>query len=98
MIKILKAAALSACILSAPGVFADCSEPDRPQLPDPANAVTPEMIKAKNEVKSYMSAADNYLSCKKLSRRKHDAMIDKMHTLAAEFNKVIKEFKKRVSG
>ena len=69
MTKLLKAVALSSCILAAQGVLAECAEPTRPSLPDPATAVTPEMVKAKNEVKAYMSQADEYMSCKKLTRR-----------------------------
>lgn len=98
MTKYLKIAAITTCITMTHGVYADCTEPDRPQLPDPETAVTPEMVKAKNDVKSYMSAADSYLSCKKMTTRQHNSIVEKMETLASDFNKIVRKFKKKMSS
>ncbi len=72
-----------------------CDEPSEPQLPNPSTAVTPEMVKAKNQVKQYMADADKYLSCKRLSTRQHNAIVDKMQALASNFNDVIRAYKER---
>jgi hypothetical protein len=76
-----------------------CSKPDAPALPDAATAVTPEMVKAKNQVTSYMKKAEQYLECLgKNDVANHNRMVDSMEKLAAEFNALIKKFKARVKG
>lgn len=95
MKKIAKIITATALLFAAQQSFAACAEPTPPALPDPATAVTPEMVKAKNAVKSYMSDADKYLGCKRLTDRQHNAMVDKMQTLAKDFNQVIKDYKQR---
>lgn len=74
-----------------------CERPVPPELPDPATAVTPQMVKAKNDVKAFVTAADAYLKCK-ISNKEHDAMVDEMHSVADKFNKVVQEFKTRMAG
>ena len=78
-------------ILSAEMALA-CSAPTPPEIPDPATAVLPEMVKAQNEVKRYLADAENYLKCEKNSR-KYDSVVDAMHVVGDTFNKAISEFK-----
>jgi hypothetical protein len=98
MNKALTLIAVSACLTITPAVHAECSEPERPKLPDPATAVTPEMLKAKNDVKNYMAQADTYLNCKKLTSRQHNKVITGMESLAKDFNKIVRSYKKKISG
>lgn len=74
-----------------------CEPPAKPTIPDPETAVTPLMIKAKNEVTAFMDAANAYLECK-LSDSEHNAMVDEMNEVANAFNACIKAYKKRMSG
>ena len=79
--------------------MADCQKPAAPALPDANTAVTPEMVKAKNQVTAYMKDAEAYLSCLgKGNVTDYNAMVDSMEKLAAEFNSLIKKFKSRVSA
>lgn len=90
-----KAIAFSALIMISQPGWSACSEPSKPQLPDPSTAVTPEMVKAKREVKQYMSDVDNYLNCKRLNTRQHNSMVDKMQSVANSFNDIIRQYKQR---
>jgi len=73
-----------------------CDKPSAPVLPDPNSAVTPQMVKAKNEVQDYISKAEAYLSCVK-DASAHNAMVDEMKGVADTFNSAIKTFKARMS-
>ena len=74
-----------------------CSAPDKPELPDPDTAVTPQMIKAKNDVNAYLSAATAFLECNKTTR-KHNDMVNEMNDVADEFNGIIRAYKARMAG
>lgn len=74
-----------------------CSPPAKPELPDPATAVTPQMVKAKNDVKTYLDDAEAYLKCK-ISTAQHNKMVDDMHAVADAFNKIVRAYKERMSG
>ncbi|MCV6615840.1 MAG: hypothetical protein OIF35_12775 [Cellvibrionaceae bacterium] len=93
-----KTIVITAAVFASQSSFASCAEPAAPSLPNPDTAVTPEMVKAKKQVKQYMAEVDKYLSCKRLSTRQHNAMVDKMHSLANNFNDVIRAFKERKQG
>jgi len=89
------------CIASSmyAGQAMACSKPEAPALPDVSTAVTAEMVKAKNQVQSYMGAAEAYLEC--LSKDNvvdHNAMVESMEKLASEFNAMIRDFKARVKA
>ncbi|WP_299772265.1 hypothetical protein [uncultured Pseudoteredinibacter sp.] len=95
MKKITTAIAFSTLIMISQPGWSACSEPNQPQLPNPETAVTPEMVKAKKEVKQYMADVDHYLNCKRLNTRQHNAMVDKMQSLANNFNQIIRQYKER---
>ncbi|MDO3382227.1 hypothetical protein [Gilvimarinus algae] len=92
MKKSLFAAALLA-VVAAPS-FA-CDKPqNKPAIPNPATAVTAQMVKSNNEVKAYVKATEDYLSCAKLSSAEVRQAEDDLRAYAEEFNKTIREFKK----
>ena len=74
-----------------------CERPSTPEIPDPLTAVTPQMLKAKNDVKSFMDAANAYLECEK-NTSKYNAMVDEMNNVADEFNASIRDFKQRMAA
>jgi len=78
-------------------LMAACSPPPAPELPDAATAVTPQMIKAKNDVKTYVTAAKVFLDCTK-NTRKHNKMVDEMTGVANDFNAVVRAYKARLAG
>ncbi len=85
-------------VLTASSACFSCGDkPEKPTLPDPETAVTPQMIKAKNDVQAYITAAEAYLSCS-LPTRKHNEMVDEMKSVADNFNEVIRAFKARMAG
>ncbi|NIB41146.1 hypothetical protein HBA55_16200 [Pseudomaricurvus alkylphenolicus] len=74
-----------------------CSKPEAPALPDPDTAVTPQMVKAKNDVKAFLADAEAYLKCN-ISTKQHNNMVDKMKSVAADFNKIVRAYKSRMAG
>ncbi len=79
------------------GASANCEKPAAPVLPDPSSAVTPQMVKAKNEVQEYISKAEAYLACVG-DTAKHNQMVDEMKEIADTFNGAIRAFKERMSN
>ena len=78
--------------------FAACDKPTAPELPDPANAVTAQMIKAKNDVKAYLDAANGYIDCVKGNASRHNAMIEEMEKVADTFNNAVRVYKERMAN
>jgi len=74
-----------------------CDAPAEPSIPNADTTVTAEMVKAQNDVKAYMAAAEAYLSCVR-SDAKHNEMVSRMEEVAAEFNDAVRTFKSRMSG
>lgn len=74
-----------------------CTRPDAPEIPDPATAVTPQMIKAKNDVQAYVDAAEKYLKCN-ISTSQHNRMVDEMKEVADKFNQAVRDYKARMAG
>ena len=93
--KKVAALVLSTALYS--GMTMACTKPAAPELPDASSAVTAQMIKAKNDVKAYMGAAQSYLDCVK-STKDHNAMVDEMQELADAFNAIVREYKARMAG
>lgn len=75
-----------------------CDKPAAPELPDPASAVTAQMIKAKNDVKAYLDAANSYIECVKGNASRHNAMVDEMEKVAATFNEAVRTYKARMTN
>jgi len=93
--KKIAALILSTALYS--GMSMACTKPTAPTLPDASTAVTAQMIKAKNEVKAYMGAAEEYLECVK-STAAHNTMVDEMQALANSFNQVVRSYKARMAN
>lgn len=98
----LRPKALALCTLILLGLcsnqlMAACSQPTAPELPDAATAVTPQMIKAKNDVKAYVTEAKAFLECTK-STKKHNKMVDEMNSVAKGFNTIVRAYKARLAG
>ncbi|MBR9912323.1 MAG: hypothetical protein GYB33_18435 [Gammaproteobacteria bacterium] len=74
-----------------------CTPPQPPALPDPMTAVTPQMVKAKNDVKAFLSQGEAFLDCNKSTRR-HNIMVDEMHSVAENFNQIVRTYKQRMAG
>ncbi len=71
-----------------------CQEPSaRPAIPDPATAVTAQMVKTNNEVKAYVQAQQDYLSCSNMSSRKKQEALEELKAYADTFNQAVREFK-----
>ncbi len=86
-------------LLMMPGVVLACTEPEKPgEFPDPATAVTAQMVKANNDVKAYVKAMEEYLGCAGLSRKEQNDELDKLKEYAESFNVLIREFKERNAG
>lgn len=82
--------------LTVSGYSAACSEPAKPAaFPDPANAVTAQMVKSNNEVKAYVKAMQEYLGCSGMSRGDQKQAVKDLEDYAESFNKLIREFKAR---
>ncbi|MBT8091640.1 MAG: hypothetical protein KJN77_01300 [Gammaproteobacteria bacterium] len=62
MTIITRVAILSAMLFASPQALA-CDYPQRAGIPDGATATKEEMIDGQREVKSYMAAMEEYLSC-----------------------------------
>ena len=82
--------------LSFSAISKACEEPTEPTLPNAETTVTAEMVKAQNDVKEFIAAAEHYLSCVR-SDAKHNKMVSRMEEVAAEFNQVVRAFKERNS-
>ena len=96
MLRPIQTLAVTAALMFSASVWS-CEPPARPDLPDPATAVTPQMVKAKNDVQAYMKAAEDYLGCG-ISNKKHNDMVDEMNAVADDFNKAVRDFKARMAG
>ena len=95
MKKTLFAASICA-VLSVPGMALACEKPQaRPEIPDPATAVTAQMVKSNNEVREYVRATEAYLACAKLSSADTRREEDELRTFADAFNQTIRDFKAR---
>ena len=84
------------CLGSSTAAIA-CTEPQAPLLPDPESAVTPQMVKAKNDVKVFLSEAEAFLDCNK-SSKKHNKMVDQMNDIANQFNEIVRAYKSKMAG
>lgn len=95
MKKLLLSSSLVA-LFTLSGYSQACSEPAKPAaFPDPATAVTAQMVKANNEVKAYVKAMEEYLGCSGMSRSDQKDAVKSLEEYAESFNKLIREFKAR---
>lgn len=92
----------------------DCVAPSEPSIPNGAKSSTEEMIGGQKDVKAYMSVAESYLECLKAQEKMqadtlteeqkvkmvdlHNKAVEKMETLAANWNKELKAYKAAQAG
>lgn len=82
--------------MSLPTLTWACDKPEqKPEIPDPASAVTAQMVKANKEVKAYVAAMEEYLNCARLSGGNHARAVKDLKDFAGEFNDAVKSFKTR---
>jgi hypothetical protein len=86
-----------AALLCSPFASA-CDKPVAPELPDPNAAVTAQMVKAKNDMKDYIAAAESYLKCVEADTRSYNAMVETMQKAADEFNTIVRKYKARMGA
>lgn len=83
MNKMTKLMILSAIIVAAPPVFA-CDYPHRTDIPDGSTATKEEMIAGQRDIKSYMGAMEEYLSCIEAAEQKTVAGTDEVDEAAKQ--------------
>lgn len=76
------------------GAYAACTSHEAPALPNPETAVLAQMVKAQNEVKTYIKSQEAYLSCTKSGLR-HDRAMKQMQKIASSFNTITRAYKAR---
>ncbi len=83
-----------------------CEAPDTPAVPDGGSASQAEMVDGQKAVKSYMTAANDYLACldeaikdavrkseKAEMNRAYNRAVDQMNEIADAFNRALRDFK-----
>ncbi len=95
--KVLNKLCAVAMLASCSTIALACDKPSMPALPDPSTAVTPQMVKAKNDVKAFLGAAEGYLKCN-ISTKQHNTMVDEMKSVADDFNTIVRAYKDRLAG
>lgn len=88
--------AVSTCLLAFASFASACEKPQqKPEIPDPATAVTAQMVKSNNEVKAYVKATEDYLGCARMNASDLRQEESDLRAFADEFNQAIREFKAR---
>ena len=88
---------LTAVLFSTSALAAKCEKPTAPVLPDPATAVTAQMVLAKNQITDYLIAANAYLECGP-GDKKHNRQVKEMKKVGGEFNSAVRSYKERMSS
>ena len=98
-----------ACALGMPTAYADCHLPPPPsKIPDGATATEQQMVTAMQTIKEYNRDVKTYLHCLDFEVRQnmmssdaqvslHNAAVDKLQQIAAQFNKQVVIFKSKHS-
>ena len=106
--KALTAMAL-ACAIGLPAAYANCRLPPAPsKIPDGATATQQQMLTAMQTIKEYNRDVKTYLHCLDFEVRQnlmssdaqvslHNAAVDKLQQIAAQFNKQVVIFKSKHS-
>lgn len=100
---------LLASMLVAPGVYAECTMPDKPPVPDGATSTEVQMVDGQSRVKAFVEAAEAYIACLDQEARQagdtdtpeaaaarvaaHNNAVDQMTAVADSFNSEIREWK-----
>ncbi len=94
-----------------PIAYAACPYPEGVEIPDGTTATTEEMVDGQTRIKQYMAEMEAYLDCLdqeeadlgreptaeevQLHNQRHNATIDEMEKVAAEFNEQVRAYKKQ---
>jgi hypothetical protein len=98
MKQLLIASAIASTLLVSSMTMA-CTKPAaKPEIPDAATVVTAQMVKANNDMKSYVKDMQDYLGCAKLPRSQEKQELDDLKQFADDFNAVVRAFKARTAG
>lgn len=92
-------------------VYAACPYPEEVQIPDGSTATTEEMVSGQTQIKQFMAEMEAYLSCLDreeadldreptteeltMHNQRHNAAVDTMESVAAEFNDQVRAYKKK---
>lgn len=110
MKAILVSAVFLASSLTTSLIQADtCTEPAAVALPDGATATTEQMVAGQKQVKQYVAAAEDFLTCleqteaeagealteeqQQANVARYNAVVDKMESTAQGFNEQIQAYK-----
>lgn len=99
----------AACFAST--AYADCPYPERVATPDGATATTEQLVDAQSLIKKYMAEMEAYLECldreeaelgreptadeTQLHNQRHNAAVDEMEQVAADFNEQVRAYKQQ---
>ena len=95
--------------LASCSALAECNKPEVPLLPDGNTADLQAMIDGQKAVKTYVAGTEAYLECLNVEEQEtdaeadselvlqrideHNAAVDEMEKVAADFNEEIREYK-----
>ncbi len=90
-------------------VYADCSQPETPSIPNGLEADLDTMVQGQQAVKAYISESEIYLDClnaaadaaaetdtdeQRVARNEeHDAWVDAMENVANSFNQELRNYR-----
>ena len=90
---------------------AACPYPEGVEVPDGATSTTEQMVDGQTRIKKYMAEMEAYLDCLdreeaelgreptpdelQLHNERHNAAVDEMEKVAAEFNEQVRAYKKQ---
>ncbi|MDQ2076152.1 hypothetical protein [Marinimicrobium sp. ABcell2] len=78
------------------GLTLACEAPsEKPDIPDPNTAETPQMVKANNDVREYVAAQTEFINCSRMSSAQQRREVRELEEFAAEFNEAIRIFRAR---
>jgi len=85
----------SFCIaLAVPGLALACEEPsEKPEIPNPEEAATAQMVMANNEVREYVAAMEEYINCSRMSSTRQRRAVSDLEAFAEEFNQAVRQFR-----
>jgi len=94
-----------------PVAYAACAYPEAVVVPDGATSTTEEMVDGQTRIKQYMAEMEAYLDCldqeeadlgreptpdeMTFHNQRHNAAVDAMEAVAAEFNEQVRAYKKQ---
>lgn len=94
-----------------PSAYAACVYPESVKVPDGATSTTEQMVDGQTRIKQFMAEMEEYLDCLdqeeadlgrepteeelQMHNQRHNAAVDEMEAVAAEFNEQVRAYKKQ---